>query len=97
MLANLICGGNRRGRAVSHIRNIRKCTCGVYVRWDLLGYSYSYFLCVVSMLRIEKCLVPSSGKMVLLDKLLPKLRAEKHKVQKYSNVQNHLSSSRAIA
>ena len=30
--------------------------------------------------RIEEGLIPSSGKMVLLDKLLPKLRKEGHKV-----------------
>lgn len=30
--------------------------------------------------RMEEILIPSSGKMVLLDKLLPKLRKENHKV-----------------
>jgi hypothetical protein len=30
--------------------------------------------------RMEELLIPNSGKMVLLDKLLPKLRNENHKV-----------------
>ena len=30
--------------------------------------------------RMEEVLIPASGKMVLLDKLLPKLRKESHKV-----------------
>jgi hypothetical protein len=30
--------------------------------------------------RMEEILIPSSGKMFLLDKLLPKLRKENHKV-----------------
>lgn len=33
--------------------------------------------------RMEQVLIPSSGKMVLLDKLLPKLRKEGHKVRSY--------------
>lgn len=32
--------------------------------------------------RMEEIMIPSSGKMVLLDKLLPKLRKENHKVSK---------------
>lgn len=32
-------------------------------------------------LRLEKGLIHTSGKMVLLDKLLPKLRSEGHKVR----------------
>lgn len=34
--------------------------------------------------RVEDKLVPTSGKMVLLDKLLPKLKKEGHKVNKRS-------------
>lgn len=36
---------------------------------------------VLKQLRLEKGLIHTSGKMVLLDKLLPKLRSEGHKVQ----------------
>jgi molybdopterin-guanine dinucleotide biosynthesis protein len=32
---------------------------------------------------MEECLIPSSGKMVLIDKLLPKLKKEGHKVGIY--------------
>lgn len=35
---------------------------------------------VLKQLRLEKGLIHTSGKMVLLDKLLPKLRSEGHKV-----------------
>ena len=35
--------------------------------------------------RMEEVLLPSSGKMVLIDKLLPKLRKEGHKVRTYNN------------
>ena len=33
-----------------------------------------------------KCILGSSGKMVLLDKLLPKLKAQGHKVLLFSQV-----------
>lgn len=35
---------------------------------------------VLKQLRLEKGLIHTSGKMVLLDKLLPKLKSEGHKV-----------------
>jgi hypothetical protein len=34
--------------------------------------------------RMNEVLIPSSGKMVLLDKLLPKLKREGHKVLMYN-------------
>lgn len=36
--------------------------------------------------RMDQCIIPSSGKMVLLDKLLPKLRKEGHKVLIFSQM-----------
>jgi hypothetical protein len=40
----------------------------------------------VQQLRMERGLIASSGKMVLIDKLLPKLRREGHKVLIFSQV-----------
>lgn len=37
-------------------------------------------------IRLERGLIASSGKMVLMDKLLPKLRREGHKVLIFSQV-----------
>lgn len=39
--------------------------------------------------RIEDFLIQTSGKMVLIDKLLPKLKAEGHKVKRIPFIRTH--------